>query len=274
MDQDFKAIQSPSSSSSIPAREITQYELSFPSVLSSILCFLTPFSCCNCEVVRERQQVVVLNFGKYVGQLKRPGLYCCVNPCGMSKIPVSTQNLVLDLPTSKILDINGNPVIVSAIITYVVHDPKKAALDVTNTSDYIKTQGLAVLKSVVSRFPYESHDNTPSLKSDVGNISLEMSKELQEKADFAGCTILSFDLTDLSYAPEIASGLLVKQQAQAVVQARYTIVQGAVSIAQNAIEGLEAQGIEFTEDEKSRLVSNLLVTLCSEGRVQPMVTLN
>ena len=267
-------VKEPRSSSS-DGFEISMTGLCCPDVLSTLLAMPLWLLClcCNCNTVQEREEAVVLVWGRYVGTIKQPGLYC-INPCGVSLTKVSTKKSTVDLPTSKILDLNGNPVMVSAIITYNVTDSKKAALDVTGAEQYVKTQGLAVMKNIVSSFPYESHDGGSSLRADAAAVSAKMTRALQEVSDVAGVKIISFELTDLSYAPEIAASMLMRQQAQAVVAARTTIVQGAVGITESAISNLEAKGFKFTQEEKNKLVSNLLVTLCAEQKAQPVISLD
>ena len=154
-----------------------------------------------------------------------------VNPIGIEKrlISVKRQNMDIGGPTNpiKVADLEGNPVIVSGVVSYRVINSKAAALDVENHRGYVMTQAQTILKQVVSRYPYESTDGSASLKTESYEIGIELCRSLQEKATVAGVLIESFDLADLSYAPEIAQVMLVRQQAKAMVDARQVIVDGA-----------------------------------------------
>jgi hypothetical protein len=131
---------------------------------------------------------------------------------------------------------------------------------------------MAVLKQVASRYPYESATHATSLKSETAVIAGEMREILQSKVQVAGAEVVSFELSDLSYAPEIARAMLVRQQAQALVDARKVIVEGAVEIVDHAIALLREKGHRMQPTEQERLVSNLLLVICGESHVQPTVS--
>ncbi|MEM7233718.1 MAG: SPFH domain-containing protein, partial [Planctomycetota bacterium] len=119
-----------------------------------------------------------------------------------------------------------------------------------------------------SKYPYESEDGD-SLKSEANEIAGEMVRALQEKVEAAGTEILGFELSDLSYAPEIAQAMLVRQQAQALVEARKTVVDGAVEIVSDSVRRLAEHGLELSESERANLVANLLTVICGDAKVQP-----
>jgi len=155
-----------------------------------------------------------------------------------------------------------------------VKDAKKAVLSIADYQGYISLQSQSVLKNVVARYPYESQEPSgQSLRGSHEAVSHEMRAELQTKADDCGVVIVSFELTDLAYAPEIAGAMLVRQQAEATVSARQTIVKGAVMITQSAIESVEARGIQLTKEEKSQMMGNLLITICGQSSIQPIIPL-
>lgn len=160
----------------------------------------------------------------------------------------------------------------SAIINWKVTDPVAAALEVESVRAYVQAMGMAVLKSVASTYPYESADGH-SLKGETVHIQEELVRALQERVKPAGITVLRFSLTDLSYSSTVAGALLVKQSAEALVQARRLLVHGAVGIAHQAVERLKSDGTRLTEDERMRLVTNLLSVVCGDSRVQPIITL-
>jgi len=217
------------------------------SFLSKFLCALClPCTlCCSINVVGQTEELVVQEWGKFSGVVKTPGFHW-INCWGTKITKISTIPTNVELPITKVADKNGSPVNVSAIVTYKFVDSKAAVFGVQNTGRFIDTSALAVIKSVVAKYPYESkHPNEPSLKNDSAQTCKELVDLLQNKVKMTGANILSFEFNELSYAPEIASGMLVRQQAEATVAARSTIVEGAVGIAMEAVEELEKRGIKI-----------------------------
>lgn len=218
-------------------------------------------------IVHPQEEKVVLYWGKFAELLTEPGLYFR-SIWGRGVTSVTTKQQTLELARTTVADGNGNPIVVAAVLTYRYTDSKKVALDVQDAHEFVKTQAMAVLKQVASKYPYESTTGH-CLKAEAQAIGLEMVGMLQTKANVAGTTIIAFELSDLSYAPEIAQSMLVRQQAQALVDARKVVVEGAVEIVYEAIQHLHAKGLTLGEDERSRLVSNLLTVICGEAKVQP-----
>jgi len=245
-----------------------------PSALSCVMCtLLCPLAALNCTTVKENTEAVVMAWGAYVGRIQMPGIYY-LNPCGTTVVSVDTRQQVLDIATVKVADLNGNPLIVSGIVTYYIGDAKASVINVQDVKGFMETQGQSVIKTVVARYPYEAVGDKHSLKASHHFVSEEMRKELQEKVQLSGAVVISFELTDLSYAPEIAQAMLVRQQAEATVSARHTIVKGAVQITNGAVEAIEAQGVKFSREEKAKLMGNLLITICGETKVQPIMSLD
>ena len=218
-------------------------------------------------VVHPQEEKVLLVWGRFSRILKTPGLYW-VNMWGRKAIPVSMKRQTLDLPRTVVADGNGNPIVIAAVVTFQYVDAAKVALHVENAHDFVKTQAMAVLKQVASKYPYEAATGH-SLKTEALAISKEMVAALQGKVEPAGTRVLAYELSDLSYAPEIAQSMLVRQQAQALVDARKTVVEGAVEIVNDAIHRLADRGLGLEERERSRLVANLLTVICGETHVQP-----
>jgi len=239
---------------------------SFLSCLSSMVCPCIWVGACS--VVNERSEHVLLNWGQYFGILREPGCYC-INPGGITTKVISTCRCALDLTQVKVADQKGNPLMVSGVVTYQIIDSRKAALDVPDTKTYISTQGLAVMKKICSMYPYEAKKGQHSLKSEAGHLRKEMISMLQERVTPAGVQIINFELTDLSYAAEIAQAMLIRQQAEAMIDARKIIVEGAVSIAHGAIVGLEQRGMKMTKEDEGKLVSKLLIVICGDSKVTP-----
>jgi len=234
---------------------------------------LFPCWLCSCRQVSEREQHVLLYWGSYTHTLKLPGCYC-VNVHGLDARVVSTQQIVIELAKVKVADHNGNPLVISGVVTYKIHEAHKWALSVTEGDMFVHAQGQSVLKAVAARYPYEARGSEHSLKSSHDMVSEELKSELQNRVDAAGVVVVSFELTDLSYAPEIAQAMLVRQQAEATVAARNTIVRGAVQITTSAVERLESQGVKLTRDEKAQLMGNILFTICGETHIQPVISLD
>lgn len=217
--------------------------------------------------ISPQEEKIILYWGKLYEVVKNPGLYYRLL-WGRNRITVSTKITTFDLHRTVVADLNGNPILIAGVCTFQVVDSIKAALEVEHYMEYVKTQAMAVLKQVASKYPYEKKDGH-SLKGEAKEIGNEMIALLQLKAEKAGVQIISFELSDLSYAPEIAQAMLVRQQAQALVDARKIIVDGAVGIASDTLKNLELDGLKFVDIEKQRLVSNLLIVICGESKVQP-----
>lgn len=218
-------------------------------------------------IIHPQEEKVILYWGKFSELLTEPGLYVR-NIWGRKVHTVSVKRQTLELPRTTVADGNGNPILIAAVVTYRYVDSRKVALDIEDAHGFVKTQAMAVLKQVASKYPYESHDGH-SLKAEAQAIGAEMVALLQVKVNAAGTEVLSFELSDLSYAPEIAQSMLVRQQAQALVDARKIVVEGAVEIVYEAVHQLEAKGLGLDQSERSRLVANLLTVICGEAKVQP-----
>jgi regulator of protease activity HflC (stomatin/prohibitin superfamily) len=182
-------------------------------------------------IVHPQEEKVVIYWGKYSELLTEPGLYLR-NVVGRQVVPVSVKRQTLELPRTTVADGNGNPIVIAAVVTYRYVDSKKVAFDVQDAHGFVKTQAMAVLKQAASKYPYESPSGH-SLKAEAQSIGVEMVTLLQAKVDAAGAQVLAFELSDLSYAPEIAQSMLVRQQAQALVDARKIVVEGAVECPQD-----------------------------------------
>lgn len=222
-------------------------------------------------VVNPREEMVVLRFGKYVGTVRNEGIRW-IHPVGRSLRRIPTRDLTLHMETSTVVERNGNPINISAVIVYRVEDTRKAALDVENFHKFIADQAGAVIKRVSSHFPYESPDKSePCLKSEADEVTKAYMAELQSAVNPAGIRVLSVRLNDLTYAPEIAQAMLMRQQALALIDARKTIVEGAVAIVHDAVDRLRNAGLEVSVAQREVLISNLLVVLCSGEHAQPVL---
>lgn len=222
-------------------------------------------------VVNPREEIVVLRFGKYVTTLRSQGIRW-IHPVGRNLQRISTRDTTLDIATTTVVEANGNPIEISAVVVFRVAETYNAALHVENFKTFITDQAGAVIKRVASQFPYESADaSKPCLKKESDEVSQAFVSELQEAVNPAGIQVLSVRLNDLTYAPEIAQAMLMRQQAMALIDARKTIVEGAVEIVRDAIGRLHEANLQVTDEHRDNLISNLLVVLCSGERPQPVL---
>ena len=229
--------------------------------------------CGTCVTVYPKTAVVTTVYGKFFHNFHVPGLYF-VNPCGREAQVVSLKTTSVELQAVKVADANGNPLVISGVVNYRVIDPTRAALDVLHLGNYVKVNAHASLKRVASVYPYETRDGSPSLKTEVEPLSCALRELLQRKVEVCGVEVVSFELSDLSYAAEVAPMMLVRQQAQALIDARTVIVHGAVSIVHGAITKLEEKGHEMEPHDKARLISNMMTVLAGESRPLPTLSLS
>lgn len=231
----------------------------------------------------------MLNYGLYIGTETEPGIHWSC-PFGRDVIKINKARITHDLKEVKVIDYNGNPLIVSGVVTYCFLDARKAALDIHLPENFIHMQAMVAMKHVVSQYPYEhfnletdvkegdydtseEDDKNPCLKSDPEVVSKALIKELQEIVRIAGAKVLDFRFNEISYSPEIAAGMLKKQQAKAVIAARSTLVDGAVTIAATAATRLDKRGVKMTHHERGTLVSNLLTVVTADEAIHPMIQL-
>lgn len=224
-------------------------------------------SCINVDV---KQEKVVLSMGKYIGTLREPGCYL-LNPMCAEVFDVSTAQVSLNLQQVKVADAKGNPLLLSGVVTYRVVNSMRAALDVANYQQFVITQGLTVMKRVASIYPYEAKEGEHSLKSEAEELRSKLIALLQERVADAGIEVLNFEFNDLAYSPEIAQAMLVRQQAEAVVDARKLIAYGAVEIVRETLIGLDHQGLVLDDSAKERMASNLVVAICTQGGTTMML---
>ncbi len=222
-------------------------------------------------VISPREEVVVLRFGQFVSTLKNQGIQW-IHPVGRRLIRISTRDTTLDIATTTVVERNGSPILISAVVIYKVENTYKAALDVEDHRQFIEDQAGAVIKRVSATFPYESPDGSePCLKAESEAVTEAYVSELQQAVHPAGIRVLGVKLNDLTYAPEIAQSMLMRQQALSMIDARKTIVEGAVEIVRDAIGRLQRAGLEVGEAQREQLASNLLIVLCSGEHAQPVL---
>ena len=258
--------------SSIACGFIIKLDKSFP---ISIVGFLLLFS--NCFFFKgfftnEPNVAHVLTyFGKYLGSVKKSGFFW-VNPF-FTHIKIPLKRNILTSEVIKINDKVGNPILMGCIVVWKVKDTAKAHFDVENYHQYVSIQTETAIRFIGCKYPYEKTEkNEICLRSGHNEINNELRRELTERLEIAGIETVEAYINELSYAPEIATVMLKRQSAQAIIAAREKIVQGAVSIAGHAVNSLKSNNIcELSDDEKSVIVSNLILVLCTECDVKPVV---
>jgi regulator of protease activity HflC (stomatin/prohibitin superfamily) len=172
----------------------------------------------------------------------------------------------------KVSDADGNPVEIAAVVVYRVFDPAKAIFAVDDHVKYVAVQAETAVRHLATSYPYEAHDSGRASLRDSEVVSQALTTELRERVELAGVKVLESRVTHLAYAPEIAQAMLARQQANAIVAARFKIVEGAVGMVSNALDMLREQNVvQLDEERKAQMVSNLLVVLCGDRSTQPIV---
>ncbi|HZL42012.1 MAG TPA: SPFH domain-containing protein [Verrucomicrobiae bacterium] len=191
----------------------------------------------------------------------------------LPRYKISLRARTLNGDRLKVNDKRGNPVEIAAVVVWRVQDTAQAIFDVDDFEKYVQTQSESALRHLASRYSYDhGEENEITLRSNVGDVSLALKDELQERLGKAGVAVDEARLTHLAYAPEIAQAMLRRQQAEAVIDARQKIVQGAVSMVDMALKSLaEKQVVHLDDERKAAMVSNLMVVLCGESEVHPVV---
>lgn len=214
---------------------------------------------------------VLTFFGTYIGTLRRVGISLVPPLTSAKKISVKARNF--ETNETKVNDYNGNPINIAAIIVWQVADTAKAAFAVEQFQEFIHSQAEAALRHVATQHPYDSPvDGRVSLRGSTDEVSAELADEVAARAAVAGLEIIEARISSLSYAPEIAQAMLQRQQAAAIVDARETIVDGAVSMVESALDSLEEKDIvDLDPERRAAMVSNLLVVLCSDSHTQPVI---
>lgn len=226
-------------------------------------------------LVQPNNSRVLLLFGKYIGTIKKNGLHW-VNPL-FTKRKISLRASNFDSERLKVNDKLGNPIMISTILVWRVLDTYKAAFDVDNYEHFVRVQTDAAVRELASLYPYdnfadEGHEEELTLRSSMNEVNSALERELEERLAIAGIEVLEARIGYLAYAQEIASAMLKRQQATAIVSARHKIVEGAVSMVEMALMELKKKEIiELDEEKKAAMVSNLMVILCSDKDASPVL---
>jgi regulator of protease activity HflC (stomatin/prohibitin superfamily) len=248
------------------------------------------------KIVQPNEAAVYTLFGRYYGTIAKPGFFF-INPlCSMfhdasgeagllvtakksslqtiAKRKVTLKAVTLNNERQKINDRDGNPIDIGVVVIWRVINATKAVLNVIDYREYVSTQADAAIRNTVRMYPYDISEegDEKSLRGSAGSVAEELKNDLQERVAFAGIEVLEARISHLAYAQEIASAMLQRQQAEALIAARQKIVDGAVGMVEMALNKLSEHQVVVLDDErKAAMVSNLLVVLCGNRDAQPIV---
>lgn len=216
---------------------------------------------------------VMLLFGKYEGTVLQSGMFW-VNPFYLRQT-LSMRARNFESEQLKVNDKMGNPVLISVILVWKVKDSYRASFEVDDYAKFVKVQTDSAVRKLAASYPYDHFEDERAgvtLSTDFNEVNATLERETSERLDIAGIEVVEARITHLAYAPEIASAMLRRQQASAVVAARHKIVEGAVGMVESALNLLSSkQIINLDEEKKAAMVSNLMVVLCGDRDTQPVV---
>ena len=253
------------------AQNLPKGQQLLPIVVLVVLLMVDLVSFAGLFMVQPNQGAVLLLFGKYIGTARKAGLQWA-NPF-FSKKHVSLRVRNFETGHLKVNDHDGNPIEIAAVVVWQVVDTAEASFRVDNYENYVHVQSEAALRNLATNYPYDSHDEAvTSLRGHTGAVAKHLKEEIQDRLNVAGVEVIEARISHLAYAPEIAAAMLQRQQAGAIIAARQRIVDGAVGMVEMALDRLSRNKvIEMDEDRRAAMVSNLLVVLCGERAVQPVV---
>ena len=240
-------------------------------VLGTVLILLAFVPLCGMIIVQPNYSAVITFFGKYIGCVHESGYWMIYPFATTKKVSLRVRNF--NSEKLKVNDVNGNPIEIAAVVVFKVVDAAKAVFDVDNYEQFVETQSETGLRHVAAKYPYDDYAGEEvSLRGNADEVSLELQKELQERLSVAGVEVVEVRITHLAYATEIASAMLQRQQASAILSARQIIVEGAVGMAQMAINKLESDGIlNLDEERRVLMVNNILVSIITDRSSQPVL---
>ena len=241
--------------------------------LGVVLCVADFLIAIGFTVVNPNESAVLILFGAYKGTIKKNGLFW-VNPFFVRK-KISLRARNFDSETIKVNDKIGNPIKIGCVLVWKVENTYKAAFEVDDYVHFVYVQSETALRKLAGIYPYdnfEDHDAQITLRGGGGEVNHELEEEIRERLEIAGIHVIEARINFIAYAEEIAGAMLRRQQATAVVAARFKIVEGAVSMVQMALEQLVEKGIvDFDDEKKAAMVSNLMVVLCGDKDPSPIV---
>ncbi|OTA50952.1 SPFH domain-containing protein [Limosilactobacillus reuteri] len=246
----------------------------FPVILTIgiILFLIVILFSTSLTIIQPNEAKVLTFFGNYIGSIRDAGLFMTVP--FTNKETVSLRVCNFNSQILKINDSKGNPVEIAAVIVYKVVDTAKALFSVDDYEQFVQIQSESAVRHVASEYPYDSFEDQDAitLRGNPTEVSERLTAELQERLNVAGVKIIETRLTHLAYATEIASAMLQKQQSSAILSARKIIVEGAVSITEEAIDRLSKEAnLDLTDEQRLQIINNIMVAIISERGTQPVI---
>ncbi len=242
-------------------------------VVGAVAAFFAILTLPGYFIVEPNKAMVLLLFGEYKGSVKANGFYW-VNPF-MTKKKISLRVRNFENKPVKVNDKIGNPVLIGTIVVWQVEDTFKATFDVDDYENFVHLQSDAAIRKMAGLYPYDNFEDEEAeltLRSGVEDVNHSLEQEISERLHHAGIKVIEARISHLAYSSEIASAMLQRQQATAIVAARQKIVEGAVGMVEMALEDLKMKDIiEFDDEKKAVMVSNLMVVLCSDKSASPVL---
>ena len=241
--------------------------------LGAVLVFISIFLLAGLMVVDPNESMVMVLFGAYRGTVKTNGFWWNIPFYSRKKISLRARNF--DSEPIKVNDKNGNPIKIGLVLVWKVENTYNAAFDVDNYEHFVLVQSDAALRKLAGLYPYdnwEGHEQEMTLRSGGEEVNDELEREIRERLMIAGINVIEARINYIAYSEEIAGAMLRRQQATAVVAARFKIVEGAVSMVEMALEQLSVKDIiDLDEEKKAAMVSNLMVVLCGDKDPNPII---
>jgi regulator of protease activity HflC (stomatin/prohibitin superfamily) len=222
-------------------------------------------------VVQPNEAKAITFFGSYIGSVRESGLWMTIPFTAKPKVSLRVRNF--NSKMLKVNDIDGNPIEIAAVVVFKVIDSAKALFEVNNYEEFVEIQSETALRHVANKYPYDQFEEGGySLRGNADQVAKELADEIQERLNSAGVEVIEARLTHLAYATEIASAMLQRQQATAIIAARQKIVEGAVGMVQMALDKLEKENIVDLDDErKAVMINNLMVAIVSDRAASPVI---
>ncbi|MFH0829515.1 MAG: SPFH domain-containing protein [Candidatus Kerfeldbacteria bacterium] len=239
--------------------------------VSILLGVLTFAMCSGFLIINPNQAAIAQLFGEYVGSVKEEGFWW-MNPFYMKR-RISLRIRNFESGHLKVNDRDGNPIEIAAVVVWKIVDSAEALFNVDDYENFVRVQSESALRNMATSYPYDAHqEGVLSLRGSTAEVAEKLKGEIQERLSKAGVEVIEARVSHLAYAPEIASAMLRRQQANAIIAARQRIVEGAVGMVEMALDKLEQGGkVKLDEERKAAMVSNLLVVLTSDRDAQPVV---
>lgn len=241
-------------------------------VLGIILILLGLLTGSSLTVIQPNTAKVITFFGNYLGTIRDAGLFLTVPLTNKDTISLRVRNF--NSQVLKVNDLKGNPVEIAAVIVFKVVDTAQALFAVDDYEEFVEIQSESAIRHVASEYPYDTFEDEGALtlRGNATEVSAKLTQELQARLQVAGVEVMETRLTHLAYATEIASAMLQKQQSAAILAARQTIVDGAVSIVEDAVERLTKElDLNLSDADRLAIINNILVAIISERGTQPVI---